>query len=118
MKFNRIFSPSRIPYWGISHLLEELNICRPSRQRRLMFVLEQLLVYLPISEQRRTFANKHVVELDAYSSGSQSMDQKFSTLPIFPPLLFRGNGLPSQNPYYPRREVDNVALNGLPYRSC
>lgn len=115
-KFQRILSPHGISYWGIPHLLEELNICRPSRQRRFIFTLQQLLLYLPVSEQRRVLANEFVVELDAYLSGSQPTHLTYSALPVFPDDFLKPE-MRSKNPYSPRREEDDGSFSATSHRT-
>lgn len=83
-KFDKIFSPNGIPSWAVPHLLEELNICRPTRQRRFMYSLERLLEYLPISEARHRRVREYMNGWDCYRSGGPRR-LSFSTLPIYPP---------------------------------
>eukprot|EP00796_Vickermania_ingenoplastis_P008625 gene8625-6057_t len=94
-KFSRLYNSYGIPYWTVPHLLEELNICRPARQRRFMFSLEQLLVYLPIAEERRKRVDEFVMQLDIHRGGGPTK-LSFNALPTFPPA---NPDAPSPNPY-------------------
>ncbi|CAD2219064.1 hypothetical protein ADEAN_000655700 [Angomonas deanei] len=83
-KFKRIFENEGIPSWSLPHLLEELAICRPNYQRRFMYVLEQLLQYLPISEDRQSKVKEYMDSYDCYCSGGPAA-LSFDSLPVFPP---------------------------------
>ncbi|EPY28374.1 hypothetical protein STCU_05163 [Strigomonas culicis] len=98
-KFNRIFTQKGIPSWALPHLLEELCICRPSHQRRFMYVLEQLLLYLPISEKRQSRVKEYMDMWECYCSGGP-VDLTFDKLPVFPDA--EGD---KRNPLMPSRSV-------------
>ncbi|KEG13330.1 hypothetical protein DQ04_01071110 [Trypanosoma grayi] len=82
-KFSRMYKTRGIPLWLLPHLLEELGMCKPGQQRRLMFTLEQLFVFLPIAEKRARCVAEYVDEWDLYSSGGPGR-LSFSALPVYP----------------------------------
>ncbi|GET89924.1 hypothetical protein, unknown function [Leishmania tarentolae] len=95
-KFRRILMPEGIPSWSVPHLLEELGICRPARQRRFMYALMRLLEYMPTSEKRQERVREYMHAWDTYRCGGPA-HLHFSELPIYPPPV-ESQG--SRNPYY------------------
>ncbi|CBZ28369.1 hypothetical protein, unknown function [Leishmania mexicana MHOM/GT/2001/U1103] len=96
-KFRRMFMPEGIPSWSVPHLLEELGICRPVRQRRFMYVLMRLLEYMPTSEKRQERVLEYMHVWDTYRCGGPA-HLLFSELPIYPPAAAPQR---RPNPYYP-----------------
>lgn len=94
-KFKRVFLPHGIPLWTVPHLFEELNICRPSRQRRFMFAFEQLLSYISIFEKRHKLVKEFITQYEIYRKGGPAK-LSFDYLPTFPPMEPDASSL---NPY-------------------
>ncbi|KPA85575.1 hypothetical protein ABB37_01837 [Leptomonas pyrrhocoris] len=94
-KFARLFTPQGIPSWALPHLLEELDICRPVRQRRFMYALARLLEYLPTAEKRHRRVREYMRMWDTYRSGGPA-HLLFSELPVYPPAAMANTAL---NPY-------------------
>ncbi|KAG5474241.1 hypothetical protein LSCM1_03019 [Leishmania martiniquensis] len=82
-KFTRMFTPKGIPSWLLPHVLEELNLCRPARQRRFMYALMKLLEYMPTSEKRQERVREYMHAWDSYRCGGPAQ-LLFSKLPIYP----------------------------------
>ncbi|KAH9599819.1 IQ motif [Trypanosoma melophagium] len=89
-KFTRVFRARGIPMWLLPHLLEELCLFKPGQQRRLMFILEQLFVFLPIAEKRARCVAEYTDEWDLYSIGGPGCIS-FTTLPVYPEETHAGN---------------------------
>lgn len=83
-KFARLFTPQGIPSWALPHLLEELDICRPARQRRFMYALTRLLEYLPTAEKRQRQVREYMHMWDSYRCGGPA-HLHFAELPVYPP---------------------------------
>ncbi|KAG5500332.1 hypothetical protein JKF63_03424 [Porcisia hertigi] len=83
-KFTRIFMSEGIPSWAVPHLLEELDICRPVRQRRLMYALMRLLEYMPTRERRHERVREYMRVWESYRCGGPAR-VLFSELPVYPP---------------------------------
>ncbi|KPI88295.1 hypothetical protein ABL78_2594 [Leptomonas seymouri] len=83
-KFSRLFTPQGIPSWALPHLLEELDICRPVRQRRFMYALRRLLEYLPTAERRHREVREYMHMWDIYRCGGPA-HLLFSELSVYPP---------------------------------
>ncbi|TPP54160.1 hypothetical protein CGC21_21595 [Leishmania donovani] len=96
-KFRRMFMPEGIPSWSVPHLLEELGICRPARQRRFVYALMRLLEYMPTSEKRQERVREYMHVWDTYRCGGPA-HLLFSELPIYPPAAASQR---RPNPYYP-----------------
>ncbi|CAJ1029536.1 hypothetical protein Q4I30_005212 [Leishmania utingensis] len=82
-KFTRIFTPEGIPSWSVPHLLEELGICRPVRQRRFVYALMRLLEYMPTSEERQGRVREYMHAWDSYRCGGPAR-VLFCELPVYP----------------------------------
>ncbi|KAG5498156.1 hypothetical protein JIQ42_02960 [Leishmania sp. Namibia] len=85
-KFTRMFTPKGIPSWSVPHVLEELNLCRPVRQRRFMYALMRLLEYMPTSEKRQERVREYMDAWDSYRCGGPA-HVFFSKLPTYPRAL-------------------------------
>ena len=81
-KFDRIFAGA-IPTWGVPHVLEASGVIAPACQRRLMFLLQQLMEYMPTKERREECVAQYAFSWGEYSSGGPG-DLAFSTMPVYP----------------------------------
>jgi hypothetical protein len=81
-KYDRIFAGA-IPTWGVPHVLEASGVIAPACQRRLMFLLRELLAYLPIKERRDERVAQYAFSWGEYSSGGPG-DLSFVALPVYP----------------------------------
>ncbi|ORC88635.1 uncharacterized protein TM35_000162730 [Trypanosoma theileri] len=113
-KFARVFRTRGIPMWLLPHLLEELCLFKPGQQRRLMFILEQLFVFLPIAEKRARCVAEYTDEWDVYSIGGPGRIS-FTALPVYPEETHAGdherNTVSSTSRYIPPlRLVQVLAL--------
>jgi hypothetical protein len=97
-KFARLFTPQGIPSWALPHLLEELDICRPVRQRRFMYALARLLEYLPTAEKRQRQVREYMHMWDSYRCGGPA-HLLFSKLPVYPPDSSTSASGKVPNPY-------------------
>lgn len=119
-KFQRMFTSRGIPLWAVPHLLEELRICWPSRQRRFMFALEQLFCYIPIAEAREQCVAEFVMQLNTQRCGASNLT--FSSLPAFPapeghqvPVASEVGSLSYHRYIHPLRLIQAIALFELSF---